>query len=195
MSTGARPEIAAVFGNLPELWTERLKLRRMTLDDAAAMFAYASDPEVARHTSWQPHRSIDDSRAQLARVVARYERGAVAGWGVEQLADGRFIGTAGYMRWDVDHRCAEVGYALSRRYWGQGLVTEALRAIVAFGFERMQLNRIEAHCAAENIGSYRVMEKVGMQYEGTLRQRYLKEGEFVDVRLYGILRRAYEVGG
>jgi ribosomal-protein-alanine N-acetyltransferase len=195
MSYEVRPEIAAVFGNLPELRTERLKLRRMTLRDAADMFAYASDPDVTRYTSWQPHRSIDDSRAQLARVLARYERGEVAGWGVEHRADARFIGTAGYMRWDVEDRCAEVGFAISRTYWGRGLMTEALRAIVDFGFERMQLNRIEAHCATENIGSYRVMEKVGMRYEGTLRERYLKDDAFVDVRHYSILRREYEAAG
>jgi ribosomal-protein-alanine N-acetyltransferase len=195
MRDGVRPEIAALFGNLPVLRTERLKLRRMTLDDAANMFVYASDRNVTRYTSWQPHRGIEDAQAQLARVVARYERGEVAGWGVEFRADGRFIGTAGYMRWDVDNRCAEVGYALSRAYWGQGLMTEALRAIVAFGFEQMQLNRIEAHCDADNIGSYRVMEKVGMQYEGTLRQRYLKDGAFIDVRHYSILRHEYEAAG
>lgn len=194
MRSAERPEIAAVFGNLPVLSTERLNLRPMTLGDAADMFAYASDPAVTRHTSWPAHAGIDESRAQLARVVARYEHGEVAGWGVEHLADGRFIGTAGYLRWDVEDRCAEVGYAMSRAYWGQGLMTEALRAILAFGFEHMQLNRIEARCDAENIGSYRVMEKVGLQYEGTLRQRLLKDGTFVDVRLYSILRREYEAG-
>lgn len=195
MSSTARPEIAAVFSNLPVLCTERLKLRIMTPADAADMFAYASDPAVTRHTSWPAHRSIDESRAQLARVVARYERGEVAGWGLEHRAAGRFIGTAGYLRWDVEDRCAEVGYALSRACWGQGLMTEALRAIVAFGFERMQLNRIEARCNADNIGSYRVMEKAGMTFEGTIRERYLVDGAFIDLRLYSILRREYGTRG
>jgi ribosomal-protein-alanine N-acetyltransferase len=181
----------AIFGNLPDLRTQRLKLRRMTLDDDADLFAYAVDPEVTRYTSWQPHQSIDESRALLERVIARYERAEVTNWGVEHLADKRFIGTAGYMRWDVDDRCAEVGYAISRAYWGQGFMTEALQAIITFGFEQMQLNRIEARCAAGNVGSYRVMEKAGMVYEGTLRERYLVDGAFFDIKLYSILRREY----
>ena len=164
----------------------------MTLNDATDLFAYASDPEVTRHTSWQPHRTVDESREHLKRVVDRYQRGEVANWGVEHRVDRRFFGTAGYMRWDVDDRCAECGYAISRDYWGRGLMTEALRAIVAFGFEAMNLNRIEARCAAENIGSYRVMEKVGMTYEGTLRERYLVDSIFIDIRLYSILRREFK---
>jgi ribosomal-protein-alanine N-acetyltransferase len=192
MSHNVRPEIAAVFGDLPEIRTERLRLRRMTLADAADMFDDARDPEMTRYTTWQPHRSSADSRARLERVVGRYARGEVANWGVEHRSDGRFIGTAGYMRWDVDDHCAELGYAISRNYWGQGLMTEALRAIIAFGFERMQLNRIEARCTAKNVGSYRVMERAGMTFEGTLRERHLVEGDFTDKKLYSILRREYE---
>lgn len=195
MGDAVRPDVLAVFGDLPELLTPRIRLRRMKLDDADDLFAYATDPEVTRHTSWQPHRSIEESRELLARVVGRYERGEVANWGVEHRLDGRFIGTAGYMRWDVEDRRAEVGYAMAPAYWGQGLMTEALGAIIAFGFEQMQLNRIEARCAAENSGSYRVMEKAGMAFEGTLRERYVVDGAFIDIKLYSILRREYEQRG
>lgn len=117
VSAEVRPEILAVFKDLPELHTARLRLRRMALDDAADMFDYARDSAVTRYTTWQPHQSAADSRALLERVVERYARGEVANWGVEHLADGRFIGTAGYMRWDVEDRCAELGYAISRKYW------------------------------------------------------------------------------
>ena len=192
MSGAPHSKVTAIFGDLPEIRTERLKLRRMTLEDSADMFAYARDPEVTRYTSWQPHRSVDESRAFLEHAVARHERGDVANWGVELLADRRFIGTAGYMRWDVADRCAELGYAIARAHWGRGLMTEALRAITAFGFEEMLLNRIEARCAAENIGSYRVMEKAGLTYEGTLRERYLVDGTFFDIMVYSILRREYD---
>lgn len=74
-------------------------------------------------------------------------------------------------------------------------MTEALRAIIAFGFEQLQLNRIEARCDAENVGSLRVMEKAGMTYEGTLRERHFVQGAFISLRFYSILRREYEARG
>ena len=80
---------------------------------------------------------------------------------------------------------------LSREYWGRGLMPEALRAMIAFGFERMGLNRIEARCIAENAASARVMEKVGMTYEGTLRQREFIKGAYRDMKLYAILKSEY----
>ena len=87
-----------------------------------------------------------------------------------------------------ENRSAEVGYSLSRDYWNQGIMTEALRAVIRFGFEELRLNRIEAQHELDNPASGQVMRHVGMQYEGTLRQRIKNKGRFVDVALYAILR-------
>ncbi len=178
-------------GGPPTLETERLVLRKMTLDDAGAVFAYASDPEVTRYVSWETHRSLEDSRAFLELVARKYEGGGEPDWGIVYKGDGRFVGTCGFVNWSPEHARAEMGYVLHRDYWGRGLMVEAVRAMIRFGFGRMDLNRIEARCIAENAVSTRVMEKAGMTYEGTLRQREFLKGAYRDMKLYAILRREY----
>ena len=155
------------------------------------MFAYASDPEVSRYTLWDTHRSIEDSRAFLELVLGKDERGEdPADWGIVYKGDRRFVGACAILI-NAEHARAELGYALSREYWGRGLVPEAVRAMIAFGFEKMDLNRIEARCMVENIASARVMEKAGMTYEGTLRQREFIKGAYRDMKLYAILRSEF----
>jgi [ribosomal protein S5]-alanine N-acetyltransferase len=177
-----------VLRDLPIIETERLILRRMRLDDAEDLFAYGSDPEVTRTTTWPTHLSIDDSRTFLTWVLEQYERGEHAGWGIEHRADGKFIGTVGYVMFSDAGYVGEIGYALARPYWGQGLTTEAAKAVIRFGFDYLGLHRIQATCHADNVGSYRVMEKAGMRFEGILRgSRYVK-GRFDDVRMYALLR-------
>jgi len=194
--SGSSPErtilaVEAVFGDLPSLDTPRLLLRRLTLDDAQDVFGYASDPEVARYTTWQSHGTIDDTMIFLNGAMTLYANGQVSPWGVEHKQDRRVIGTCGYVYWLPRHARAEIAYAIGRRYWNQGLMTEAVREIIAFGFRVMQLNRIEARCDVPNIASARVMEKVGMTFEGVLRQHMFSKGVYVDLKLYSILRREW----
>ena len=186
------PRIEDVFGDLPTLETERLVLRKMRLDDAADLFEYASDPEVSTYTTWGPHQSLDDSREFLTRILGLYENCELAEWGIVHKADAKFIGTCGFVDWSPYHSRAEIGYAMSRKYWGLGLMTEAARRVIAFGFENMQLNRVEARCMIENIGSARVMEKSDMSYEGILREHMYAKGQYDDLKIYSILRREWE---
>jgi [ribosomal protein S5]-alanine N-acetyltransferase len=189
---GRSEEERRVFSNLPELETERLLLRKMRLDDAEAMFAYASDPEVTRYVPWDTHRSMEDSESFLGFATEGYERGDFGGWGVVLKDDGVFIGTCGIdVGYAPEHARAELGYVLSREHWGKGLMPEAVRAVIRLSFGRMGLNRVEARCIAENTASARVMEKAGMTYEGTLREREFIKGAYRDMKLYSILRREY----
>ena len=100
---------------------------------------------------------------------------------------GHLVGTIGFMWWNQENRSAEVGYSLSRVQWNRGLMTEALREVIRFGFEEMDLHRIEAQHEVSNPASGRVMEKVGMRKEGVLRGRLYNKGRFVDVAVYAIL--------
>ena len=183
-----RAENRSLAGGPPKLETGRLTLRALTPDDAPAIFAYASDPEVARHMVWEAHRSVEDTKAFLDLTMSRYESGDAPDWGMVYKGDGRFVGTAGFVAWEREHARAEVGYVLHRRYWGMGLTAEALGAMFSFGFGHMDLNRIEARCVAENTASARVMEKAGMSYEGTMRGREFLKGEYRDMKLYAILK-------
>ncbi|MBX6342118.1 MAG: GNAT family N-acetyltransferase, partial [Thermomicrobiaceae bacterium] len=144
-----------------------------------------------RYTSWEPHRSIEESRAFLRQVLAAYATGRTGTWGIVDRASGRVVGTVTLFNVDQGDRRAEIGYALARPLWGRGYMTEAVRAVLAFGFEALGLNRIEAMCEAPNVASARVMEKVGMRYEGTLRQYLFSKGAFQDMRLYAILREEW----
>jgi len=184
----ASVKIDEILKDLPTLETERLILRKMAPSDAEAVFAYASDPEVTRYVIWETHRSIEDSRAFLELESSKRESGGEPEWGIVYKGDHRFIGTCGIVSWDPDHARAELGYVLSRDYWGRGLMAEAVRAVISFGFQRMNLNRIEARCTAENAASARVMEKAGMTHEGTMRQREVIKGAYRDMELYAILR-------
>lgn len=181
-----------VHQDLPEIETDRLLLRKMGPEDAEAVFAYASDPEVTRYVIWDTHRSIEDSREFLKRTIEGYERGEEAGWGIVYKGDLRFVGTCSIVNHSRKDARAELGYVLARSHWGRGLITEAVRALIRFGFERMGLNRVEARCVAENIASARVMEKAGMTCEGTLRDRERIKGEYRDMKVYSILRGEFE---
>jgi ribosomal-protein-alanine N-acetyltransferase len=184
-------EVREVLRDLPTLETERLILRKMTPDDAEAVFAYASDPEVSRYTLWETHRSIEDSRAFLELTLGKYEGGEEPDWGVVYKGDHRFVGACGLVNWEIEHARVEVGFVLSREYWGRGLMPEVVRALIRFGFDTMNVNRIEARCIVENTASARVMEKVGMAYEGTLRQREYIKGAYRDMKLYAILKEEF----
>ncbi len=177
----------SIFAALPILETERLTLRPIRREDEADAFAYGADPEVSRYTTWERHRSVDDARAFVDWVLGEYERGRPAPWAIVHREAGRLIGACGVADWRPEHARAEIGYVLARPYWGQGYTTEAVRAVLAFGFQELKLNRIEAVCAVENAASERVMQKVGMRCEGVLRQYMLVKGRFHDWKLYSIL--------
>lgn len=176
---------------MPDLNTPRLCLRKLTMHDAPDIYHYSRDTEVARHVLWEAHRSIGDSRAYLRYMLRRYRNHEPASWGIEYRQTGEIIGTIGFMWIQSDNSAAEVGYSLSRDYWNQGIMTEALQAVIAHGFGSMNLNRIEAQHETTNPASGAVMRKCGMQKEGTLRQRLYNKGRYVDVDLYAILRRDY----
>lgn len=184
--------VARVYGDLPTLETPRLILRRFRLQDAADVFAYACDPEVARLTTWEAHTTLEDSRRFVEWVVGQHEQGQVAPWAVVTRDDPRVIGTCGYGWWNPRHASAELAYAIGRPYWNRGLTTEACREVVRFGFEIMGLNRIEIRCHPDNLASERVMQKVGASFEGILRQQMFVKGQYDDLKLYALLRNDHE---
>lgn len=181
------PTAADVFARLPVLETERLILRPMKMSDAEDIFAYSKDPEVARHVLWDAHRSISDSRFYLKYMKHQYKTGQPSSYGIVLKETGRLVGTIGFMWYNADNRATEVGYSLARWLWNQGLMTEALHAVLDMAFEHLHVHRIEAMHDAANPASGRVMIKCGMHHEGTLRHRVFNKGRFVDVELYAIL--------
>ena len=181
-----------IFAQLPTLRAPRVTLRAARMSDAADMYAYSRDPEVARHVLWDAHTSIHQTRGYLRYIIRQYRYGEPSTFVIELNAERRVIGTIGLMWVQKENRSAEVGYSLSRAYWNQGLMTEALNTLLRFCFETLCLNRVEAQYETDNPASGAVMRHVGMRREGVLRQRIYNKGRFVDVELYAILRAEYE---
>lgn len=179
------------LGYMPDMETDRLILRKLTMHDAEDIYAYSRDPEVARHVLWDAHRSIGESRAYLRYMIRRYRMTEPASWGIELKETGAVIGTIGFMWIQDDNRAAEVGYSLARAQWGRGIMTEALEAVIEYGFRTLKLNRIEAIHELTNPASGAVMRKCGMVHEGTMREKLFNKGKYVDVDLYAILRKDF----
>lgn len=162
----------AAFLVAPErLETTRLVLRRPVMTDARAMFEnYSRDPEVTRYLQFRPHPHIDETRAFLRRCAGVWRRGTAFPWVIVLRDSGELAGgieirpEAG-----AGHRI-EIGYILARRHWGQGYMTEALRAVSDWALAQPGVHRVWAECDVENVGSARVMEKAGFEREGVLRR-------------------------
>ena len=178
-------------GFMPTLETPRLRLRKLTMRDAQDIFDYSQDSHVARYVLWDAQRSVGEARGYIRYMLRKYRMGEPASWGIEWKETGKIIGTIGFMWIQRENSAAEVGYSLHRGYWNRGIMTEALEAVLRHGFRAMNLNRIEAQHEVPNTASGAVMRKCGMRHEGTLRQRLINKGKFVDVELYAILRSDY----
>ena len=174
--------------SMPEISTDRLILRRMTMKGAQDIFEYSRDPEVARHVLWTAQKHISEAKEYVRYMTKRYRDDLPSSWGIIDKESGRLVGTIGYMAFSEENASVEIGYSLARWLWGKGMATEALRAVIDYTFEAMDINRIEAQHELTNPSSGRVMEKCGMKKEGILRQRLYNKGKFVDVALYSILR-------
>lgn len=151
---------------LPQLQTDRLSLRPFHQDDAQALYALCSDPELCVMTDWGPHTSIQESEKALREVFLGTDT-----WAVVRRLDGRLIGAVGLGRDPKrDNPAARMlGYWLGRPYWGLGYMTEAAQAVRAYAFEEMGIQLLSAYYFSANTRSQRVLEKLGMRYEGRLR--------------------------
>jgi ribosomal-protein-alanine N-acetyltransferase len=178
---------ATLLPEPPILTTARLRLRPLRLDDAEALFAVFSDAQTMRYWSSPPHGS---SRL-TAEVVEAARASFFAGTGIEWAitrSDDVAIGKIGHWRWQRAHSRSEVGFILRRDLWRQGLATEALAAVVDWGFLTLALHSIEAQLDVENEGSQRTLERVGFRREGQLRQSYFDGRAYRDTLVYGLLR-------
>ncbi len=150
--------------------TDRLILRKFRLEDAEDMYAnWASDPEVTRFLTWQPHPNVDATKSLLSDWIQRYEDGGYFNWVMELKETGKAIGNISVVKLKENTETADMGYCMSRAYWGKGLMPEALRAVMDFLFDVVGVNRVAACHDVNNPKSGRVMDKAGMKQEGILR--------------------------
>ncbi len=172
----------------PELETARLRLRGPRPADIDTIVWLGAERALAAGMLTFPHPyTRDDAEAWLARQAGGLARGDAVNFAVADRETDALIGAVG-LHLDGDHRRAEMGYWIGKPYWNRGYATEAARAVVSYGFERLGLNRIQAAHFPRNPASGAVLRKIGMRCEGTLRQYYLKWGVFEDAVIYSMLR-------
>jgi RimJ/RimL family protein N-acetyltransferase len=178
----------------PTLETPRLILRPFHLSDADAVQRLAGVAAVSDPTMNIPHPYPDGLAESWITIQGpAWDAGTDVTFAV--VAKDDELRGAVHLRLTPNHRRGELGYWIGQPYWGQGFATEAASAVLGFGFDRLQLNRIEAHHLLRNPASGRVMEKAGMSREGIQRERFLKNGQFEDVVGYAILRRDWALKG
>ena len=174
------------------LQTPRLILRPLAPPDADAVFAMRSDPVVQRygsHPAWMdPQLAVD----YIERNIQAMTAGTHVQLAVVHRSDAATIGTVTLYSLDAQCRRADVGYALLVSEWGQGYASEAVTALLDWGFEHLELNRVEADIDPRNAPSARLLERLGFLREGHLRERWIVDGEICDSWIYGLLRADWQ---
>ena len=169
--------------------TDRLILRRFTVNDAEDMFHnWANDSEVTKYLRWPPHLNVDVSRKLLNEWSSSYSDLAYYAWAITLKENHMVIGSIGIMDVSENDERGEIGYCIGKNWWGNGVMTEVLKAVISFGFHQVGFNRLEADHSINNPASGRVMQKAGMVYEGIAMQKYKANLGFQDCKLYSILK-------
>lgn len=181
------------FGPFPRLETERLVLREMTLDDAEFWLRHFSDPEVVKLTAFEAPRGLEGAREELlAYAIRLFRENKGIRWGIVLKGREGLIGTLGYHQWvkEGGYR-SRIGYDLMAVHRRKGIMTEAMTAVLDYGFETMGLNRVEALVDPRNEPSEALLRKLGFQREGVLREDTYFHGRFVDDVCYSLLAREW----
>ncbi len=176
------------FTNFPALTTNRLQLRQIRPTDAEAFFAIKSDREVMDFYGDEPHQSLEDTHVLIQQLQNSYDRREAIFWGITLKDEDAIIGSFAFISFNSDFHYAEIGYELNRAYWRQGIMAEAIPAVLTYGFTQLGLHRIEAATDARNTPSMHLLLKLGFTYEGNLRQRFFFRDQFLDAHYFGLLK-------
>ena len=176
-----------------DLETERLILRKFTLDDAKDMFNnYGSDSDTSKYLVWNTHKNIEDSISYIKDVLEKYKKDSFYCWGVVLKETNALFGAISVIDLDIKNHTAEVGYCYGSKWWRNGYAAESFKRVIAFLFDEVGIETIYADHYLDNVASGRVMEKCGLKKEGILRKRmYDKNGNLSDLVSYSILKEEY----
>lgn len=175
------------FTPFPILETDRLILRRLSAEDVLEIFALRSDKEVMKYIPRPLAKSIEDAQAHIALIDEKIESNEGINWAITLKDNHKLIGIIGHYRIKPEHFRAEIGYMLLPEYHGQGIISEAIKEVVNYGFEMMKLHSIEAIIDPENLASEKVLQKNGFVKEAHLKENEYYEGRFLDTVIYSKL--------
>ena len=180
------------YADIQTVQTPRLTLRKLRESDVQLYYErIGSRKEVTAGMLFEPHTSIQDSVASIEKVLRRYEAGKCYRWAVALPEDDSIIGVIELLAFDEEKESCSFAYMFCPEFWGKGYATETLRAVLNFAFTVLQLKQVEADHFATNPASGAVMRKVGMTYQGTVREKYEKQGRKLDADQYRITKEEF----
>lgn len=174
------------------LITDRLILREFKEDDLDDFYSYAKNPNIGSNAGWKPHESMEESREILQNFIKGKEV-----WAIIDKNNNRVIGSIGLHNDEKrnNDKVKMLGYVLDEAYWGKGLMTEAAKRVIKHAFEDLNLDLVSVNHYPFNIGSKKVIQKCGFQYEGTLRlARKIYDGRIYDSLCYSLTKEEYFMG-
>ena len=177
---------------LPTLTSERLALRMLRAEDAGMVYGVFRDADVMRYWSSPPMKDAAEAQELIRQIHDSFDARTLFQWGIAWRPTDEILGTCTLFRIDLTHRRCEIGFAIGKQHWGQGIASEAVVRLIRFAFEELDLYRIEADVDPRNERSLRLLERHGFQREGLLRERYRVGGEIQDTVFLGLLRREWK---
>ncbi|RST77214.1 N-acetyltransferase [Siminovitchia acidinfaciens] len=178
--------------SFPEIQTKRLHLKEVRHTDAKDLHEFLSDGEVRKYIGIPPYTKMEETYKEIEWYDKIFNTKTGIRWGIALKDDPTIIGSCGFLNISQSNFRAEIGYELHRSYWRQGIVSEALEAVIKYGFEEMKLNRSEALIEPENVASVKLVERLGFLQEGLLREYEYGAGKFDDLYMYSLLLKDYE---
>ncbi len=172
----------------PLIETQRLILREVTIEDAGDMFNYLSDIDVVKPMGLDPCQTVNDVWDEIKWYESIFQEGTGIRWGITLKDTGKVIGSCGFLNMVTKHHRAEIGYELSKDHWGKGIASEALEAVLMYGYRHFHLERIEALIEPDNHPSQKLVEKQGFRREGLLRHYEYTCGKFDDLYMYSLIK-------
>jgi len=184
--------MASLTEQFPQYNFEKVILRKLNKDDIEDMTEYLTDKEVNK---FLPDDAEMDNKKEIKAMIESVNQGFMESnkirWGIVDKESLKVIGDCGFYKIDLVNQTGEISYRLSTEFWGQGIMSKVLKKMLSFGFEEIDLNRIEASVIPGNKGSLHILENNGFKKEGVLRDSLLKNNKYYDLIVYSILKRDY----
>lgn len=177
------------FYEFPEIETEHLYLREISLNDSDQMFKIWSDKDVMKYFGMAPLTCKEQMQGIIENMQNSFEAERTFRWAITKKGDNKIIGSCGFHSWVKGFFRIQLGYELSKDYWRQGIMYEAVSGMINFGFDILDLNRIEALVEPPNKASSGLLQKLGFKYEGTLEEYQFGAGTYIDLSIYALLKK------
>ncbi|WP_071394431.1 GNAT family N-acetyltransferase [Bacillus tuaregi] len=175
-----------------QLQAGRIKLVQTERKHAPALFLFWSDPDVTRYMNIETFTNVDEAITMIDLLNKLAAKKQANRYTIMTGQNDTIVGSCGFNYFDYDNEKAEIGYDLGKEYWGKGFASEAVTILLQYGFQELNLNRIEAKVAPENARSKKLLEKLGFYYEGLLRESEKTKEGFIDAMLYSILQKDFQ---